>query len=111
MYWTDGTLRCGEGEMGCFVKDQLYEMRNVNTPGTGTATPTPSPEPGNELGDVNGDNAIDIVDALLTAQYYVGLDPNDFDPSAADTDCNGNINIIDALLIAQYYVNLITEFC
>jgi endoglucanase len=111
MYWSDGTLRCGEGEMGCFVKDQLYEMRDVNTPGTGTATPTPTQEPGNELGDVNGDNAINIVDALLTAQYYVNLDPDNFDPSAADTNCNGDINIIDALLIAQYYVNLITGFC
>lgn len=24
MFWRDWTLRCGEGEMGCFVKDTLY---------------------------------------------------------------------------------------
>jgi hypothetical protein len=27
MFWTDWTLRCGEGEMGCFVKDTLYRKR------------------------------------------------------------------------------------
>jgi hypothetical protein len=62
------------------------------------------------LGDVDGNNSITIVDALLTAQYYVGLDPSPFNASLADTDCNGSITIIDALLIAQYYVNLISEF-
>jgi hypothetical protein len=61
-------------------------------------------------GDVNTDGAIDIVDALLTAQYYVELDPQNFDPVAGDTDCNGSVDIIDALLIAQYYVGLITGF-
>lgn len=32
MYWPDWTLRCGEGEMGCFVKDTLYLRRNDNQP-------------------------------------------------------------------------------
>jgi hypothetical protein len=63
------------------------------------------------LGDVNGDDAIDIVDALLIAQFYVGLSPSDFDQSNADTNCDGNIDIVDALLIAQYYVGLISDFC
>ncbi|MBN2444787.1 MAG: glycoside hydrolase family 9 protein, partial [Spirochaetales bacterium] len=63
------------------------------------------------IGDVNSDNNIDIVDALLTAQYYVDLNPANFNPAAADTNCNGNVDIIDALLIAQYYVGLLTEFC
>ena len=67
-------------------------------------------EPG-ELGDVNSDGTIDILDALRTAQYYVGLDPADFNPDVADTNCDESIDIIDALLIAQYYVGLISEFC
>lgn len=62
------------------------------------------------LGDVNSDGSIDIVDALLTAQYYVGLDPDNFNAGAADVDGNGSIDIVDALLIAQYYVGLIDEF-
>jgi xyloglucan-specific exo-beta-1,4-glucanase len=76
-----------------------------------TATPTGTPVPGITPGDVNGDGDINIVDALLTAQYYVGLNPSGFNTDAADTNCNGSIDIVDALLIAQYYVGLISEFC
>ncbi|MBN2443628.1 MAG: hypothetical protein JXJ04_19870 [Spirochaetales bacterium] len=68
-------------------------------------TPTPLP------GDVNNDNTIDIVDALLTAQFYVGLTPSGFAASNADVNCDGGVDIIDALLIAQYYVGLIDVFC
>jgi endoglucanase len=32
MFWPDWTLRCGEGEMGGFVKDTLYQRRNDNQP-------------------------------------------------------------------------------
>jgi hypothetical protein len=60
-------------------------------------------------GDVNSDGSIDIVDALLIAQYYVGLDPANFDAAAADVNGDGSIDILDALLVAQYYVGLITE--
>ena len=64
-----------------------------------------------ELGDVNTDGTIDIVDALLVAQYYVGQDPQPFDPRLADVNCDSQIDIIDALLIAQKYVDVIDEFC
>jgi len=109
--------------MVCFVKDQLYNLRNVYTPGTGTPepgytpipVPTPTPEPtpdiGITLGDVNDDGSIAIIDALLVAQYYVGLNPSPFNIDAADTNCDGSVNIVDALLIAQYYVGLIANFC
>jgi hypothetical protein len=63
------------------------------------------------LGDVNDSGGIDIVDALLVAQYYVGLSVSEFNAAAADTNCDGSINIVDSLLIAQYYVGLISEFC
>jgi endoglucanase len=75
-----------------------------------TDPPTITPVPGN-LGDVDDDGDVDIIDALLVAQYYVNLDPANFNPANADVDCDDDIDIIDALLIAQYYVNLITEFC
>jgi hypothetical protein len=70
-------------------------------PGGGTGT----------LGDANGDGAINIVDALLIAQEYVGLNPSGFIAANADTNCDGSINIVDALLVAQYYVGLIQSFC
>jgi len=61
-------------------------------------------------GDANGNGSMDIVDALLIAQYYVGLSPSGFIATNADTNCDGSINIVDALLVAQYYVGLITSF-
>jgi serpin B len=61
-------------------------------------------------GDVNNDGDINIIDALIVAQYYVGIISTVQFPEAADVDGNGTIDIIDALLIARYYVGLITEF-
>jgi len=75
---------------------------------TSAATTTP---PDETLGDVNGSGSIDIVDALLAAQYYVGLNPSNFNQGNADTNCDGSINIVDALLITQFYVGLVTDFC
>jgi len=62
------------------------------------------------IGDVSEDGSIDIVDALLVAQCYVGLQTCP-DLSIADTNCDGTIDIVDAFLIAQYYVGLINGFC
>jgi endoglucanase len=61
-------------------------------------------------GDVNGDNTVTIVDALLIAQYYVGLNPASFNSAVADVNCDGSITIVDALVIAQYYVGLVSSF-
>ena len=63
------------------------------------------------LGDVNSDNTITIVDALMVAQYYVGLIQTFTVPTCADVNCDGNITIVDALMIAQYYVGLINQLC
>ena len=62
------------------------------------------------LGDTDHNNTIDIIDALKIAQYYVGINPNNFDITIADVNADGNINIVDALLISQYYVGLIDRF-
>lgn len=78
---------------------------SINTTTSSQTTPAPG------VGDVNNSGSIDIVDALLIAQYYVGLNPSNFNQAAADTNCNGTIDIVDALLIAQYYVGLISGLC
>ncbi len=80
---------------------------------TPVATPTVAPtlSPGAATGDVNSDGLITIVDALLVAQYYVGLDPQNFNANAADANCDGSVNIVDALLVAQFYVGLVTVLC
>lgn len=62
------------------------------------------------IGDVNLDSNINIVDALIVAQYYVGSTPNNFHIENADVNSDGRINITDALLIAQYAVGGITSF-
>jgi hypothetical protein len=65
---------------------------------------------GQGLGDVNADASVNIVDALLVAQYYVGLAPSPFYAQFADATANGTVDIIDALLIAKYYVGIIPNF-
>jgi hypothetical protein len=60
-------------------------------------------------GDVNSSGGVDIVDALLIAQYYVGLNPGNFDFTVADVNGDSAINIVDALRVAQYYVGIVTE--
>ncbi|MBN2442425.1 MAG: dockerin type I repeat-containing protein [Spirochaetales bacterium] len=101
---------------GEVVMDADKEVTIVYYLGEGDPTPTPlPPEPTIEiidgLGDVNFDNSVDIIDALLVAQFYVGIIPSNFDRPRADVNCDGKIDIIDALLIAQYYVDIIMEFC
>jgi hypothetical protein len=62
------------------------------------------------LGDVDHNSSINIVDALMIAQYSVGLNPVGFNVAQADTNCSNSITIIDALLVAQYNVGIITQF-
>ncbi len=73
------------------------------------ATPTATPVTAGQAGDVNGDGSVSIVDALLVAQYYVGITPSVFLADRADVNCDTNVDIIDALRIAQYYVGLVTS--
>jgi hypothetical protein len=86
---------------------------SVNNGGVGIADitlnksgTTPAPQTG--PGDVNSSGTIDIVDALLVAQYYVGLNPTNFNTANADVTGDGNIDIVDALRIAQCYVGLVS---
>ncbi|MBN2441208.1 MAG: family 43 glycosylhydrolase [Spirochaetales bacterium] len=106
------------GEYDVWIFIESCDPQNTTTPTTEpTTTPvnTPAPTatlaPNITLGDVNADGVIDIVDALLIAQYYVDLNPAIFNPDAADTNCDDFIDIVDALLAAQYYVGLINNFC
>jgi hypothetical protein len=61
---------------------------------------------GATCGDVNTSGVVDIVDALIIAQHYVGLNPPDFDSSVADVNADSMIDIVDALRVAQFYVGL-----
>jgi len=61
-------------------------------------------------GDVNNDNNINIIDALMVAQYTVDIQPGYFNVSTADVNWDSTITIVDALMIAQYSVGLIKGF-
>jgi len=76
--------------------DALTQVLSGNTP----------TDPTGQLGDVNSDGSIDIIDALLIAQYYVGLNPANFNAAYADVTRDNTIDIIDALRIAQCYVGI-----
>jgi len=79
---------------------------------TSTLTATQTATNSVRRGDTNNDGTVNIIDALLVAQYSVGLvNSNNINTAAADTNCDGTINIIDALIIAQFYVGLVTSFC
>ncbi|MBN2443146.1 MAG: cellulase family glycosylhydrolase, partial [Spirochaetales bacterium] len=111
--------------MGQFVKEWFAEGEATLPPtdppeptpvDTPSPTPTPvvTPEPTSlEIlyGDVNSDRIVDIIDALLVAQYYVGLTPAGFIAPVeyGDVNLDGSTDVIDALLIAQYYVGIISQ--
>jgi hypothetical protein len=69
----------------------------------GAQPPGPSPW----LGDADANEIIDIVDALLTAQYYVGLFVDRVIEQNGDVNQDGHIDIVDALIIAEYYAGII----
>ncbi len=68
---------------------------------------TPQLEQSAGYGDVNSDGAVNIVDAILTAQHYIGLEITGFESFLADVNLDGKIEIQDALLIAKYYIGRI----
>lgn len=85
----------------CIIGDPMITFKEVPAVGSPNTS---------DLGDVNSDGNVNVADALLISQYYVGINPNNFDYSKADTNCDGSVNITDALLVAQYYVGAITSF-
>ncbi len=61
-------------------------------------------EMGLNLGDMDGDQKVSTVDALLVARCTLHL--SSCEASKADVDCNHTVNIIDALLIARKAIGL-----
>ncbi len=59
-------------------------------------------------GDADQDGAVTIIDALILAKCYIGIQT--CPPfSTGDVNCSGAIDIIDALRVAQYYVGIIAS--
>ena len=58
-------------------------------------------------GDVDGDGVVDLADAVLVINHYVGKPVATFNEKAADVDGDGVIDLADAVLIINYYVGKI----
>ena len=56
------------------------------------------------LGDVNGNNGVDIGDAVTIVNYLVGKPTTTFVEKAADTNKNNQVDIGDAVTIVNYLV-------
>lgn len=70
-----------------------------------------APVPDILTGDVDGSEAIDIIDVILINKYLLGSTSlTDLQKAAADVDKNGEIDPTDSLNILKYVVELITEF-
>ncbi|MBQ7874763.1 MAG: dockerin type I repeat-containing protein, partial [Oscillospiraceae bacterium] len=63
------------------------------------------------LGDVNGDEKINVLDANLVRRYAAELDELDEKQlAAADVNGDGKVNVLDANLIRRFAAKLITVF-
>jgi len=73
-------------------------------------------------GDVNCDNILNVADALIIAQYSVGVRNDigtcplvnfstDIFGTAAEVNGDGTVNVADALLVAQCSVNVPNVLC
>lgn len=60
-----------------------------------------------QKGDVDGDGVVDLADAVLVINHYVGKPVTTFIEKAADVDGDGVIDLADAVLIINYYVGKI----
>lgn len=78
---------------------------------TGTTGNVTITEKEHILGDVNGNQKVDLVDALYVIQYYNKVKTlNSVELKAADANKNGTVDLVDALLIMQYYNGIIKSF-
>ena len=69
------------------------------------------PIPVVDLGDVNGDGTIDIMDATAIQMHVAKIDQLSIAQlSAADTTKDGLVDVMDATLIQQFIAKLITQF-
>lgn len=63
------------------------------------------------LGDVDGNNVVNVIDAQTTLRSSVGMITfSDSQKKLADVDGNEVVNVVDAQWILRYSVGLVTEF-
>ncbi|MBN1764661.1 MAG: cellulase family glycosylhydrolase, partial [Sedimentisphaerales bacterium] len=107
MFNRDWTLRCGEGEMGCFVKDMLYAKRFYDQPGGSDIVPPAAPT---GLNATEGDGLVSLDWNKNTEKDLAGY--NIYRSTSTDS---GYLRLNDTLLMDPYYddydvINLTTYY-
>ena len=98
------------------IYDEAYAKKEdgylvFTCPHCGATIVVPDTEEAIMMGDVNGDNEISVLDAMMVAQRIVGdISEEQISVEAADVNGDGEISVLDAMMIAQYIVGDITEF-
>lgn len=63
------------------------------------------------LGDVNGDNAIDLTDAIMIVYYSLGQEPSGFNKAMADVNGDGTTDLTDAILVVYTSLGAASDSC
>ena len=64
-----------------------------------------------QLGDVNEDGEVDVLDVVLVVRHVLEIELLDEEQEVlADVNCDGEIDVIDISLIMQYALEIIDEF-
>lgn len=88
--------------------EYTYAVASPDDSVTGSLTVEPEPSVLDfQVGDVNADGEISIVDSVLIQQHLVGMNPGQFNEELADVDRNGSVSIIDSVLISQFIAGLV----
>jgi subtilase family serine protease len=97
--------------LGTIQAQSFLALNGVSTTTTTTSTTTTTTGP-SRCGDVNDDGTVDIGDALVVAQFDIGLQQCGqapfLRPERCDVNLDGACNIGDALSIAQCDVGLVS---
>ena len=65
------------------------------------STPLSIPVTTVQLGDVNGDGSVDVQDVVLTVNYVIGRNPENFIRNAADMNKDGDVDVQDVVLLVN----------
>lgn len=81
---------------------ELFDFGDVASGDTAVYEPAPE----YSVGDVDRDDDVDIVDAVLIQQHLAQLNPEPFDSNLADVDRTGDLSIVDAVLVQRKLARL-----
>lgn len=101
------TIYCNNGSEA----QKIARERNIPYKPISEAPTEDEPKPETIIGDLNGDNSVDVLDATIVQKHAVGradLTPEQI--AVADVNNDNNVDILDAAEIQKFAAGKITEF-